>query len=54
MANAHTKTSGTFIEAVKESLAVAVRYNSGDRVNDVHLRREQKENAKGGMLCQRM
>jgi len=30
MANAHNKTSGTFIEAVKESLAAAGRYNSGD------------------------
>lgn len=30
MANANIKTSGTFIEAVKESLAAAGRYNSGD------------------------
>jgi len=30
MANAHTKTSGTFIEAVKDSLAAAGRYNFGD------------------------
>ena len=30
MPNAHSKTSGTFIEAVKESLAAAGRYNSGD------------------------
>ncbi len=30
MPNANTKTSGTFIEAVKNSLATACRYNSGD------------------------
>jgi hypothetical protein len=30
MVNANTKTGGTFIEAVKESLAAAGRYNSGD------------------------
>lgn len=30
MINANIKTSGTFIEAVKESLAAAGRYNSGD------------------------
>ena len=32
MANANIKTSGTFIEAVKESLAAAGRHNSGDSV----------------------
>src|SRR5438093_1446810 len=30
MPNANSKTSGTFIEAVKESLTAAGRYNSGD------------------------
>jgi len=30
MANAYSKTSGTFIEAVKDSLIAAGRYNSGD------------------------
>jgi hypothetical protein len=30
MANAQSKTSGTFIEAVKDSLIAAGRYNSGD------------------------
>jgi hypothetical protein len=30
MANSHSKTTGTFIEAVKDSLTAAGRYNSGD------------------------
>ena len=30
--SANTKTSGTFIEAVKESVVAAGRYNTGDAV----------------------
>jgi hypothetical protein len=46
MANANRETGGTFIEAVRESLIAASRYNSGDSLppaailwTDMHQRR---------------